>query len=147
MATTRAAIVAHLSAWYDGPLEDADLAATDTAGNLAEVIDAALRDMGVADAELASAAPVDGAGFRLLAEYHALRRVVLRLQSRIDIGTDGDTFRLQQAYDNALKLLALAEKRVSGGVVTPPTVPRTGSGVGVLIPVMPGSELFPVQPV
>jgi len=132
---TRAEVTAHLATWYDAPLADAGIVATDTPGGLKEILDEALRAMGTVDASLAAAAPTDGAGFRALAEYHAMRRVVRKLQPRFNLAPGGgENYSLRQAFENAMILLREAEARV---ILRFGTVNGldTSTKFGVLIPV------------
>lgn len=105
-------------------LAAANMAGTDTTGNLKEPIDRALRSMGVAPADLPIAEPVDDALFEAQAEYETLRTIYRRLGDQINLATGGDNFQLNQMFANVKALLDEAAGRVAalGGT-------KGGSGI------------------
>lgn len=85
--------------------------ATDSAGNLMPAIDDALRVLGYADADLASAAPTnatDVEDFRIQLIYRALLLITRDLGATFFDVTVGDSFKLSQVRVAAEKDLAIA---------------------------------------
>jgi hypothetical protein len=112
---TRADAVAAIAAELSSLLTSAGMAATDTTGNLKEPIDRALRTLGYAASELATATPDDDAGLLALAIYETLTTIVARLAASFDIATsDGSSYRLQQVFANAKTVLEQAAATVTG---------------------------------
>ena len=111
---TRADAVAAIAAELSSLLTSAGMAAADTTGNLKEPIDRALRTLGYAASELATATPDDDAGFLALAIYESLKTIVARLAANFDIATAGDSYRLQQVFANAKSVLEQAAATVAG---------------------------------
>ncbi len=109
---TRAEVAAQVAIRLSAQLADAGLAATDVTNGLKEPIDDALRSLGYAEADLATAAPSDAPGFILMAKYHTLRLVLEKVADRFDVTTGGDSYRLNQVIANLEKLLARAEADV-----------------------------------
>lgn len=90
-------------------LAEAGIAVADTAGNLKEPLDDALRAMGYAETDLATAESDDAAGLLAMLRYQALRTAEERLAAKFDLSTGGDSFRLSQIAANVRALLARAE--------------------------------------
>lgn len=109
---TRADVVAYLASVILVPLREAGVEAEDSAGNLKEPLDTTLREMGYAESELATAIPDDTLAYLALAEYNALGLTLSRLADRMDVGVDGDSFRLNQVFANVEKLMEKAKARV-----------------------------------
>jgi hypothetical protein len=90
-------------------------AATDSAGNLQPVIDDALRALGTAAADLATAEP-DGEDaeedFRVQLTYRAMVQIVRDLGTTFNVSTGGDSFALNQMRAAAEKDLELAAAAV-----------------------------------
>ena len=84
----------------------------DSAGNLKEPIDDALRAMGYAEDDLAGAEPENARGFIAMVRYHTLRAVWERIGDRFNVSTSGDSFSLNQGFGNVEKLLKQAEQDV-----------------------------------
>jgi hypothetical protein len=95
---TRVEAVAYLAAVLDDVLSDAGVNATDTTGGLKEPLDDALLAMGYATEDLAIAEPTDARWFRLMAEYHTLRRVLVKLALRFRLSTGGNALSLEQVH-------------------------------------------------
>jgi hypothetical protein len=89
-------------------LEEADITASDDPGALKEPIDDALRLMGYAEAEIATADPDDVPGFLTTLRYFTLRAIRDALAVNFDITSDGDSFRLSQVRDAVEKMLTAA---------------------------------------
>ena len=104
----RATVAAEVGVRLSAQLADVGLTAADTTGNLKEPIDDALRAMGTAEADLATAAPDDATGFLAMVRYHTLRRVWELQGDRFNVGLAGKSFSLQQAFANTERLLNLA---------------------------------------
>lgn len=107
-------------------LTAANMQGTDTTGNLKEPLDRALRAMGVAESDLATAAPDDGALFEAQAQYETLRTISRRLGDQMSLGTGGDNFQLNQVFTNVQTLLKEAADRVKALGGSP-----GGSGIAV----------------
>jgi len=105
---TRSDIVAYLIARYGRLLAEAEVVMTDSVGGLKEPIDDALRAMGYAEADLATAAPTDTWGSLIYVRYQTLLRIQEAIADRFDVTVDGDSFRLQQMIDNVEKLITKA---------------------------------------
>lgn len=97
---TRNDVATYLGAVLDDLLADTGIAATDTSGNLKEPLDDALRSMGTATADLATAEPDDDRRFLLTAEYHTLRRMLAKLAVRFRLSTGGTALSLEQVHDH-----------------------------------------------
>lgn len=109
---TRLEVAAAVGARLVTQLGDAGMSAADSSGNLKEPIDDALRAMGYAEADLATAEPEDARGFIAMVRYHALRVVWERIGDRFNVSTSGDSFALNQAFGNVEKLLDRASQDV-----------------------------------
>lgn len=112
---TRGWVVTELSRRLATQLSDAVIAATDTAGNLKEPVDDALRMLGYAEAELALAVPDDteAAGFLALARLTTLKAVRDRLADRFDINVTGAIgLRLQQVVATVERMITEAQADV-----------------------------------
>lgn len=85
MALTRAAARARLAATFAELLSEAGVVDADVDGGLKEPIDDALRDLGVAEADLGDdIADADIRGFLALARYYVLARVYDAVLWRVD---------------------------------------------------------------
>ena len=106
--------------------------AEDSDGNLAGVIDDALRALGTAAADLATAAPegeTEEEDFRVQLTYRALLQIVRDLGATyFNVSTGGDSFALNQVRAAAEKDLALAEKAVLERFGTLGVVPSGDAG-------------------
>lgn len=113
---TRADAAAFLAARYGGYLTAANRAATDTPGALGEVIDDALRALGVAEADLATATSADAtedADWRVQLAYRAMAQLSRDLgAANFDASIGGDSYKLSQVRAAAEKDLALAASAV-----------------------------------
>jgi hypothetical protein len=102
---TRADLIAQLAARYGQYLLATSRAATDTADGLGPAIDDALRILGYADADLATATADDDAtatDWRLQGAYRLMRQVLRDLgPTTFSIGTGGDSFSLSDIRKNA----------------------------------------------
>jgi hypothetical protein len=123
MAVTRADVVAHLSAALPEFLAAAGMDQADTAGDLKEPIDAALRLLGVARADRPTyeVADADGDAYEALARLTTMERVVAALGRKFDVSTEGDSYRLSQQRDAAEKLLTRLR-------IDPLVLPYAGGG-------------------
>jgi len=105
--------------------------ATDTAGDLASVIDDAFRALGVVAADLATAS-TDGEeadeDLRVQVSYRAMQQIVRDLgATSFDISTGGDSFKLSQLRAAAEKDLAEAKAAVLERFLTLGVVPAEGA--------------------
>ena len=105
---TRADIVGYIAARLGSLVSEAGLAPSDTTGNLKEPLDDALRVMGYAEADIATANPTDTRYVLICARYQTLLRIQEAIADRFDVSVGGDSFKLQQVIDNVEKLLAKA---------------------------------------
>jgi hypothetical protein len=109
---TRDEAAAFLGARLGAYLDAASRTAADSDGNLGPVIDDALRALGYAEADLATAEPDDREGYELQLRYRALLQITLDLSVFINVGTAGESFSLQAIRQAAEKDLDRAEKAV-----------------------------------
>lgn len=105
--------------------------ATDTAGDLASVIDDAFRYLGVASADLATAETSGEEAdedLRVQVAYRSMQQIVRDLgATSFDISTGGDSFKLSQLRAAAEKDLAEAKAAVLERFGTLGVVPAEGS--------------------
>lgn len=102
-------------------LTAATIAATDTTGNLKEPIDDALRMLGYAESELATAEPASSLPFLALVRYTTLRLAWDRRSQSFDLNSEGTGLRLQQRVATLERMLKDAEGeviRIFGGIPT-----------------------------
>lgn len=96
----RVDIAAYIGARYGAYLDAVSRTAADSAGNLQAPIDDALRALGFAEDELATAETITAESdedLRVQAAYHTMAQVVRDLRATIfDVNTGGDSFRLSQ---------------------------------------------------
>lgn len=85
---TRAELVDEAAGWLGNVLTLAKLQATDTPGNLQEPINATLRALGIAQADLETAEVPDGAEAKAVAfaRYFILDRAVDAVPKKFDVG-------------------------------------------------------------
>jgi hypothetical protein len=89
--------------------------AADSSGNVQSVIDDALRALGYAAADIATAAPAGEEGeedFRVQLIYRAMVQIVRDLGTVFNLSTSGDSFSLNQMRTAAEKDLHLAAAAV-----------------------------------
>lgn len=84
----------------------------DSAGNLQPIIDDALRALGYAEPDLATAEPDDRAGYEVQLRYRALLQITLDLAVFFNLGTGGDQYSLVAIRQAAEKDLKRAEDAV-----------------------------------
>jgi hypothetical protein len=89
--------------------------ATDTPGNLAAVIDDALRALGYVSADIPSAEPTlpeSEEDLRVQLDYRTMLQVVRDLGVLANIASEGDSIQLRQIRENAEKDLAITAQAV-----------------------------------
>lgn len=104
MALTRAELRTAVAGELAQALTLAGLANTDTSGALKEPLDRVFRQLGVAQANLASASAADGSEAKAIAyaAYFTLDRIVAALLSKMDVtGDSGAGAKLNQQIENA----------------------------------------------
>lgn len=120
---TRAEMAAQLGIRLASVLAKVGLAAADVSGALKEPIDDALRSMGYAEDELATAAPDDAVGFLAMARYQTLRHVRDALATQFDASLPGGlSGRRSQVFAQVTILVEAAEGdviRLFGSVDAP----------------------------
>lgn len=109
---TRAWVAGEVGRRLGTILTAATIAPTDDTGNLLEPIDDALRMLGYAEDDLATAEPDNALGFLALVKYTTLKAALVRLSQRFDLGRAGVSLRLQQTVATLERMIAAAEKDV-----------------------------------
>jgi len=99
VSLTRAELLAHLQAQFSVLATETAQATTDTAAGYGSAIDMALRQLGTAQADLATGtvATGDEVDGLQLAEYFALRRFARDLSIRVNISLDAPSASRQEA--------------------------------------------------
>lgn len=128
----RADGVAYLDARLSAYILAVGRTATDDTANLGPAVDDALRALGTAAADLATAEPEGEPAeedFRVQLTYRALLQIVRDLGATyFNVATSGDSFSLNQVRVAAEKDLALAEQAVVERFGTTGIVPTGDSG-------------------
>lgn len=127
---TRTEVATEVGRRLAGILAAVGVAATDTAGGLKEPIDDALRSLGFAAADLATAAPAEDGAFLALVEYHALRKAAAELAPRYGVALPGGlAAQRQHAFAHVQALLDRAEAAL---VAIFGVVPAAGVAGGIV---------------
>ncbi len=118
---TRSEAIARVAAVIPAVLTLAGIAATDTAGNMKEPVDAALLAMGVALGDLPAAESADAVGFVALAKHHALLAAEGRIAAKFDVGLSGNNYQLSKPVATVQIMIARSEKELIAlfGTATP----------------------------
>lgn len=108
MAITRGAVVIYLSGEFSSLAEAVgQTASNDTPEGYKADVDNALRMLGTAESDLATATVEDSQrnAFFALAEYYAARRFWRRLGDRVNVKVDDSQFDYRYQLENARKLV------------------------------------------
>lgn len=112
---TRDEAAAFIGERFGAYLAAVNRSASDSAGNLKSAIDDALRALGYATADLATAAPTDPEAeedFRVQVSYRTMTQVVRDMGTLFDLSSEGDSLKLSQMKANAEAELARLESFV-----------------------------------
>ena len=115
----RASVAALMGLRLSGLLGQAGMTSADEPGNMKEPIDDALRGLGYAEADLATADHEDVPGFIAATRYFTLKAILERVSASFDLTDEGSSIRLSQVVDHVRKLMNEAwedaSQYISGG--------------------------------